>query len=153
MSSRLFQNIREKRGLVYTIYSMLNPYQDTGSLMVYAGCASEQASQVVELTLKEFAKLREAIVSRAELKRAKEYMKGSIMLGLESSSSRMTHLAQQIMYYGRFYELEEILHAVDRVTGREIRDLANRIFDPVHFTLTAISSGDGADLKSVSMGA
>jgi predicted Zn-dependent peptidase len=153
MSSRLFQNIREKRGLVYSIYSMLNPYQDAGSLMVYAACASGQASQVVELTLKEFAKLREQIVSQDELKRAKEYMKGSIMLGLESSSSRMTHLAQQMIYHGRFYELEEILRAVNRVTGREIRNLANRIFDPEHFTLTALSSGDDSDLKSVSMGA
>ena len=116
MSSRLFQNIREKRGLVYSIYSMLNLYHDAGSLVVYAGTAPEKAVEVVELTLKEFRRLREQLVSAQELKRAKENIKGSVMLSLESSSSRMTHLAQQLIYYGRFYKLEEILDAVERVT-------------------------------------
>jgi predicted Zn-dependent peptidase len=151
MSSRLFQTIREKRGLVYSIYSMLNPYHDAGSLVVYAGSASDKAAQVVELTLKEFAIMREQLVSPEELKRAKECIKGSITLGLESSSSRMTHLAQQMIYYGRLYELEEVLRAVERITARDIRNLANRIFDPSHFILTALSSGSDAGLKSVSM--
>jgi predicted Zn-dependent peptidase len=151
MSSRLFQNIREKRGLVYSIYSMQNPYHDAGSLVVYAGSAHDKAAQVVELTLKEFAVMREQLVSQEELKRAKECIKGSITLGLESSSSRMTHLAQQMIYHGRLYEIEEVLHAVERVTARDIRNLANKIFDPSQFTLTALCGGNGADLKSVSM--
>ncbi len=151
LSSRLFQNIREKRGLVYSIFSMLNLYHDTGTLMVYAGTSPEKASQVVDLTLKEFAKLREPLVSHEELKRAKEYIKGSIMLGLESSSSRMTNLAQQMIYYGRIYELKEVLKAVERVTAREIRSLANRIFDNSFFTLTALVSRNGGDLKSINM--
>lgn len=151
MSSRLFQNIREKRGLVYSIYSMLNLYHDTGALVVYAGSAPEKALEVVELTLKEFGTLRKQLVSAQELKRAKENIKGSVMLGLESSSSRMTHLAQQLIYYGRFYRLEEILDAVERVTAREIRDLANRIFDPSSLALAALSSRDGEELKSVAL--
>jgi predicted Zn-dependent peptidase len=151
MSSRLFQNIREKRGLVYSIYSMQNPYHDAGSLVVYAGSAHDKAAQVVELTLKEFAVMREQLVSQEELKRAKECIKGSITLGLESSSSRMTHLAQQMIYHGRLYEIEEVLRAVERVTARDIRNLANKIFDPSQFTLTALCGGNGADLKSVSM--
>jgi predicted Zn-dependent peptidase len=151
MSSRLFQNIREKRGLVYSIYSMQNPYHDAGSLVVYAGSAHDKAAQVVELTLKEFAVMREQLVSQEELKRAKECIKGSITLGLESSSSRMTHLAQQMIYHGRLYEIEEVLRAVERVTARDIRNLANKIFDPSLFTLTALCGGNGADLKSVSM--
>ena len=151
MSSRLFQNIREKRGLVYSIYSMQNPYHDAGSLVVYAGTAHDKAAQVVELTVKEFAVMREQLVSREELKRAKECIKGAITLGLESSSSRMTNLAQQMIYYGRLYEMEEVLRAVERVTARDIRNLANSIFDPSQFTLTALCGGNGADLKSVSM--
>lgn len=151
VSSRLFQNIREKRGLVYSIYSMLNLYHDAGALIVYAGSAPENAREVISLTLKEFAKLRKQLVSSEELKRAKENIKGSVMLGLESSSSRMTHLAQQIIYYGRFCELEEILRAVDRVTAREIRDLANTIFDPSYLTLTAIGGRKVDELKSVEL--
>jgi predicted Zn-dependent peptidase len=151
MSSRLFQNIREKRGLVYSIYSMQNPYHDAGSLVVYAGSAHDKAAQVVELTVKEFAVMREQLVAPEELKRAKECIKGAITLGLESSSSRMTNLAQQVIYYGQLYEMEEVLRAVERVTARDIRNLANRIFDPSQFTLTALCGGSGADLKSVSM--
>jgi predicted Zn-dependent peptidase len=151
MSSRLFQNIREKRGLVYSIYSMLNLYRDAGSLVVYAASAPEKAEKVVELTLKEFRKLREQLVSPQELKRAKEYIKGSVMLGLESSSSRMTNLAQQLIYQGRLHKLEEILSAVERVTSSEIRQLANKMFDPFNFTLTALGNQNTGNLKSVAM--
>jgi predicted Zn-dependent peptidase len=151
MSSRLFQNIREKRGLVYSIYSMLNLYHDAGALVVCAGAAPERAEEVVALTLKEFKKLRERLVSSQELKRAKEYIKGSIMLGLESSSSRMTNLAQQLIYHGRLSKLEDILSAVESVSAREIRRLADRLFDPSHFTLTALGNHNTASLKSVAM--
>ena len=152
MSSRLFQNIREKRGLVYSIYSMLSPYRDTGTLAVYAGSAPETAAQVVDLTLKEFARMRHDLVSREELKRAQECIKGGMTLGLESSGSRMTNLAQQMIYHDRLFELEESLAAVERVTAREIRELANRILDPKYFVLTALGGDGGVDLKSVALG-
>ena len=148
LSSRLFQNIREKRGLVYSIFSMLNMYQDAGSLIVYAACAPETALEVLELTLKECRSLREKLIPAEELQRSKENIKGSVMLGLESSSSRMSHLAQQLIYYGQFHALEEILGEVERVTAREIRDMANRMFDPSYFTLTALTSRNGDELKS-----
>lgn len=151
MSSRLFQNIREKRGLVYSIYSMLNQYRDAGTLVVYAGTAPDTASEVVELTLQEFGRLRSRIVSSRELNRAKENIKGSIVLSLESSSSRMSNLAQQLLYQDRFYKLEEILNAVESVTAREIRDLANRMFDASHLTLTALGNRNGGNLKTVPM--
>jgi predicted Zn-dependent peptidase len=152
LSSRLFQNIREKRGLVYSIFSMLNLYRDAGSLMVYAGTAPEKAAQVVDLTLREFRRLREELVPHRELKRAKESIKGSLMLSLESSSSRMTHLAQQLIYFGRFYRLEEILRAVERVTARDIRRLANGLFDGSHLALAALGSPDGLGPDSVKTG-
>jgi predicted Zn-dependent peptidase len=151
MSSRLFQNIREKRGLVYSIFSMLNLYRDAGSLVVYAATASDKAREVIDLTVREFRRLREQLIPPQELKRAKENIKGSVMLSLESSSSRMTHLAQQLIYYDRFKTLEEILGAVERVSAREIRNLANRIFDSSCLTLTALDSRDGGSLKSAAL--
>lgn len=151
MSSRLFQKIREKRGLVYSIYSMLNLYSDTGSLMVYAGTSPEKTQEVIDLTLKELKNLRERPVSSQELKRAKEYIKGSVMLSLESSSSRMTYLAQQQIYHGRISKPEKILRAVERVTQHEVRDLANRIFDSSLLALTVLDSRNGRNIQSVTM--
>jgi len=151
MSSRLFQNIREKRGLVYSIYSSLNLYRDAGTLIVYAGAAPRAASVVIELTLKEFKRLRQELISADELKRAKESIKGSIMLSLESSSSRMTHLAQQQIYYGRFFTLGEILGGINRLSARDIRRLANEIFDSSTLTLTALGSNRGRDIESVAV--
>lgn len=151
VSSRLFQNIRERRGLVYSIYSMLNLYRDAGSLVVYAGAAHGKAAEVVDLVLKEFVTLRKRLVSARELKRAKEYVKGSVMLSLESSSSRMTHLAQQLIYYGRFCKLEEILDAVERVTARDVRNLADRIFSDATLTLTALSNKNSSDFNTVTI--
>jgi predicted Zn-dependent peptidase len=151
MSSRLFQNIREKLGLVYSIYSMLNQYRDAGTLVVCAGSAPDKAPEVVERTLREFSRLRERTVSHRELVRAKENIKGSIMLNLESSSSRMSNLAQQMIYHDRFIELEEILEAVQRVSARDIRDLANRMLDADCLTLTALGGDDGRKLKSVAL--
>ncbi len=151
MSSRLFQNVRERRGLVYSIHSMLNLYRDAGMLIVYAGVAPEKTAHVVQLILKEFGALRETLVSSRELKRAKEYVKGSILLSLESSSSRMTQLAQQLIYYDRFYSLEEVLKAVERVTARDIRNLANKMFDDATLALTALSNRNGQDLNAVAL--
>lgn len=151
VSSRLFQNIREKRGLVYSIYSMLSQYRDAGTLIVYAGTAPDKAEEVVELILGEFVRLRNRLVPVRELNRAKENIKGSIMLSLESSSSRMSNLFQQMNYHDRFYKLEEILKAVDSVTARDIRNLANRIFDASCLTLTALSNRNGRNLRTVSL--
>ena len=95
--------------------------------------------------------MRERPVTSRELSRAKENIKGSIMLSLESSSSRMSNLAQQIIYQDRFYKLEEILKAVQNVSARDIRDLANRLFDASCLTLTVLSNGSGRNLKSVAL--
>jgi predicted Zn-dependent peptidase len=151
MSSRLFQNIRERRGLVYSIYSGLNLYRDAGSLVVYAGATPGAAPTVVELTLREMKNLREKLIGPDELKRAEESIKGSIMLSLESSSSRMTHLAQQLLYFGRFYTMEEILEGFDRIRAADVRRLANEIFDTSVLTLVALGSGNGKELESVSL--
>src|SRR5450755_1379532 len=103
MSSRLFQNIRERQGLAYSIYSDLNPYRDTGSMCVYAGTSVESAGKVVESITNEFRQLKEELVGDEELRRAKDHLKGSLMLSLESSTARMSNLARQEMYYDHFY--------------------------------------------------
>jgi len=150
ISSRLFQNIREKRGLVYSISSSLSLYRDAGTLVVYAGTAPRTACQVLELTMKEFRRMRDRLVSHDELKRAKESIKGSIMLSLESSSSRMTHMAQQQTYYGRLYTLEEIMAGIERVTARDVRRLSAEIFNNSKMTLAALDGTSGSGLEELS---
>src|SRR5450755_476783 len=106
MSSRLFQNIRERQGLAYAIYSDLSPYRDTGCLSVYAGTSRESAGKVVQSVVSEFRKLKVDPVPEEELRRSKDQLKGSLMLSLESSSARMSNLARQEMYFDRFYSLD-----------------------------------------------
>jgi len=149
MSSRLFQNIRERRGLVYSIYSSLNLYRDAGALVIYAAMAADNAPRVVELTCKEIRALKEKLVPDEELERAKDNIKDSMLLSLESSGSRMTHLAHQQIYYGRIYTVEETMRSIDRVGRRDLRRLANRIFDPGFLTMTALGSGSSRALDSV----
>ncbi len=121
MSSRLFQNIRERRGLAYAVFSELSPYRDTGCLSVYAGTSVESAGSVVQLILSEFTRLKQDLVEDEELRRAKDYLKGSLMLGLESTTSRMANLARQEMYFGRFFGLDELVDSIDRVTADDVQ--------------------------------
>ncbi|MFC6644049.1 M16 family metallopeptidase [Granulicella cerasi] len=140
MSSRLFQSIREDRGLAYSIYSELSPFRDTGSLSVYAGCAADKTREVLKLTLVEFTRLKEELVGEDELKRAKDQIKSNMVLGLESSSSRMSNLARQQMYYGRFFTAEEIIAEVERVTPEEVQRLAQELFVSEGFALTLLGN-------------
>ena len=128
MSSRLFQNIREQRGLAYAVFSGLSSYRDTGLLTVYAGCAADRVPEVVDLVVDEFRTLRTTPVADEELRRAKDHLKGSLMLSLESTSSRMTHLARQEMYFGRHVSLDEILAGVERVSGDDVMRVAHALF-------------------------
>jgi predicted Zn-dependent peptidase len=140
MSSRLFQSIREDRGLAYSIYSELNPFRDTGSLAVYAGCAVDRTPEVLSLTLAELARLKSTPVPDDDLRRAKDQIKGNMVLGLESSSARMSSLARQQMYHGRFFSAEEITAEVDRVTAADLQRLANQLFPSEALTLTLLGN-------------
>ena len=117
MSSRLFQNIRERQGLAYAVFSELSPYRDTGCLSIYAGTSIESARKVVESILKEFRELKQDLIGEEELRRAKDHLKGSLMLSLESTSSRMSNLARQEMYFGRFFSLDELVESIEGVTA------------------------------------
>lgn len=128
MSSRLFQNIREQRGLAYAVFSEVGPYRDTGCLTVYAGTSVNSVHEVLRLILAEFRDLKENHVTVEELQRAKDHLKGSLMLGLESTSSRMSNLARQQIYFDRFFDMDELLASIDAVTAEEVRSIANEFF-------------------------
>ena len=143
MSSRLFQNIRERQGLAYAIFSELTPYTDSGALSVYASTSPESAARLIQSVAEEFAALRREAVSAAELRRAKDHLKGSLMLSLESTSSRMSSLARQEMFYHRFYSLDEILASIEVVTVEELHSIARDFFDPSRLAVTALGNLDG----------
>jgi predicted Zn-dependent peptidase len=128
MSSRLFQNVREKRGLVYSISSGVTAYSDAGSLTVYAGTSLDSVDQVVRLTIEELRRLKGDPVPADELRRAKDHLKGSLMLSLENTGSRMSHLARQEIYYGRQVGMDETLEHIEAVATDEIQRVANEIF-------------------------
>jgi predicted Zn-dependent peptidase len=143
MSSRLFQNIREKLGLAYSVFSELSPYRDTGCLAVYAGTSLKSARKVVDCVMAEFARLKQESVLEEELRRAKDYMKGSLMLSLESTGSRMANLARQQMYFGRFFSLDELIQNIERITSDDVQSIARIFFDPKHVALTVLGSLNG----------
>ena len=116
MSSRLFQHIREDRGLAYSVFSTLTTYSDAGMVTIYAGCASDRVAEVVDLSLAELRELRQTPVLPDELRRAKDHLKGSLMLNLESTASRMSHLARQFIFFGRHFTLDEMTAAIEAVT-------------------------------------
>ena len=140
MSSRLFQNIRERQGLAYAVFSELSPYRDTGCLSIYAGTSLESAPKVVDSILKEFRELKQDSVTAEELRRAKDHLKGSLMLGLESTSSRMSNLARQEMYFGRFFTLDELVESIEAVTSTDVQRIAQTFFEPRHIALTILGN-------------
>jgi len=146
MSSRLFQNIRERQGLAYAIYSDLNPYRDTGCLSVYAGTSRESAVKVVQSVTAEFAKLKSELVTAEELRRAKDQLKGSLMLSLESSSARMSNLARQQMYFERFYSMDELIQKIESVTAEELKGLAEEFFQTDAIAVTVLGNLSGLKL-------
>jgi predicted Zn-dependent peptidase len=147
MSSRLFQTIREERGMAYSIYSDLSPFRDTGTLCVYAGTATGKALEVVDLTLAEFRKLKESALDEEELGRAKDQIKGNLLMGLESSNSRMANLARQQMYFQEFIPVEEIIASIDAVDSGQVQAMAQQLFDPAHIAVTLLGRLDGVKLQ------
>jgi predicted Zn-dependent peptidase len=147
MSSRLFQNVREKQGLVYSIFSELNPYRDTGCLAVYAGTSKESAPKVVQSVLREFRDLKEVPVTLEELGRAKAQLKGSLMLSLESSMARMSNLARQEMYYERFYGMNEITQRIESVQVEDVQKVAQEFFVADQIAVTVLGNLSGLKLS------
>ena len=146
MSSRLFQTIREERGLAYSVYSDMSPYRDTGNFCVYAGTSGSKALEVIDLIMAEFRNLKEIPISEEELTRAKDQLKGNILMGLESSNARMANLARQEMYFQQFYSVDEIIARIEEVDAGQVQTMAQRLFEPERIAVTLLGRLDGVKL-------
>lgn len=147
MSSRLFQNIREKHGLAYAVFTELNLYRDSGCLAVYAGTSQENLKRVVGMVVDEFRSLCNEPLGEEELRRAKDHLKGSLALSLESTSSRMSNLARQELFFGRFYSVDEMVASIEQVTAEEIQSLAREFFAGRQIGLTAVGRTGGIEIS------
>jgi len=148
VSSRLFQEIREKRGLTYSIYSFVSSYFDTGIWGIYAGVGRKRVRELVELILEETNNLRDTL-TEVELERAKNHLKGNIILGLESTGSRMNNIARQEIYYGRYYSPKEVMKEIDSIKLSQIKDLAEGLLKREGFSITVYGSVYEKDLKGI----
>lgn len=138
MSSRLFQEVREKRGLAYSIYSFLSGYSDVGTVTVYAATRPKEVERVVELVCREIGRISKQGIERKELDRAKNQMKGSLMLSLESSHSRMSKLAKDELVYGTRTSLEEMVAHIDQVTVEQVYAVGRQLFGLNRLAITGL---------------
>lgn len=148
VSSRLFQEIREKRGLAYAIYSFIASYLDTGLWGVYAGVSRKRVREATQLIVKEIRSLKDTITD-TELERAKNQLKGNIVLGLESTSSRMNNIARQEIYHGKYLSPKEIMDKIDSITLHQIQELAERVVRKEQFSLTVYGPVSGEDMQGI----
>jgi predicted Zn-dependent peptidase len=143
MSSRLFQNVREKRGLAYAVFSGLSAYRDAGSFTVYAGCSNEAVGEVIDLVVEELRGVKQTPISEAELQRSKDHLKGSLMLSLENTASRMSHIARQEIYFDRQFGLDETLQGIEQVTIDDVRRVAVELFQNGSLAATVLGNVNG----------
>ncbi len=142
ISSRLFQSIREERGLAYSVYSYQTNYSDGGLLTVYAGTRPVNANAVAELILTNIEDIKTKGISLKEINRTKEQFKGSLLLGLESSSSRMSRLGKMETTFGRYITLDEVVEKIEKVTAEDVQHMAHKLFRADSFCLTALGPVD-----------
>ena len=151
MSSRLFQNVREKRGLAYAVNSSLVSYRDSGVLTVYAGCDPAKVPEVIELVVAELRTLRRNPVPADELQRAKDHLKGNLVLSLESTTSRMSQLARSEIYFSRQIDLSEHLEAIDAVGADDVERVATALFADGSVGATVLGPLNGMPLSDAQL--
>jgi predicted Zn-dependent peptidase len=149
VSSRLFQEVREKRGLAYSIYSYASSYSDTGALTIYAATRPREAARVIDLVRREMKRFHRQGIDREELQRVKEQIKGGLMLSVESTQSRMSKLAKDELYHGRHLSLEEMTTEIDRISGNQILRLAHELFSSESLSVTVLGPISRRALQSV----
>jgi predicted Zn-dependent peptidase len=149
VSSRLFQEVREKRGLAYSIYSYASSYSDTGALTIYAATRPREAARVIDLVRREMKRFHRQGIDRDELQRVKEQIKGGLMLSVESTQSRMSKLAKDELYHGRHLSLEEMTTEIDRISGNQILHLAHELFNSESLSVTVLGPISRRALQSV----
>ena len=148
MRSRLFQNVREKHGLAYSVFSELNLYRDSGCLAVYAGTSPETLKKVILMVVDEFRQLCGETVPAEELRRAKDHLKGSLALSLESTSARMSNLARQELFFGRFQSVDEMMEGIEQVDASQVQTIANDFFSGKQVGVTGLGRVTGIELAS-----
>nr|ADC35969.1 putative protease [uncultured bacterium 98] len=146
MSSRLFQNVREKRGLAYAVFSGLSAYRDAGNVTVYAGCANNAVAELIDVVVGELRRIKDDPPPEEEIRRAKDHLKGSLMLNLESTSSRMSHLARQEIYFDRQFGLDETLEGVELVSRADLERVARDLFGRDALAATVLGAVNGLEL-------
>jgi predicted Zn-dependent peptidase len=146
MSSRLFQNIRERQGLAYSIFSDLNSYRDVGVLSVYAGTSLDTADKVVQSVIGELHKMRDEPIEAEELRRAKDHLKGATLLALEGSGARMSNLARYHMYFDRHFTSKELIVMLEAVTAEEVQQVAQELFQPGRIAASVVGNLNGFQL-------
>jgi predicted Zn-dependent peptidase len=151
ISSRLFQEVREEKGLAYSVYSYVLSHSDTGTLVVYAGTKQEKLLEVIDIILQQFRALKNEPITNAELEFAREHLKGNLLLSLESTDNRMTKLAKNEIYFGRQVSLSEIITALERVTSRDVMDLCRVMFRDEYLTLEVLGNFDAPSFLSSSL--
>jgi predicted Zn-dependent peptidase len=148
MSSRLFQNIRERQGLAYAIFSELNSYRDAGMLSVYAGTSLETAEQLIQCVLEEFRQIKEHPLDEEELRRAKDHLKGATLLALEGTGSRMHSLARYHIYFDRHFTAEELIALLESVSAEDVQQIAQEFFQPGRLAASVVGALDGFHLSA-----
>ncbi len=138
ISSRLFQAIREERGLAYSVYSYQTNYSDAGLFTVYAGTRPANAPQVIELILNNIDDIKNNSITESELRKSKEQLKGSLLLGLESSSSRMSRLGKLEITLGKYVTLDEVVAKIENVSLADLEKMSQQLFDPTTLCFTAL---------------
>jgi len=152
MSSRLFQEVREKRGLAYTVYSFISSFSDTGMFGVYAASDPERLEELMTVIGRETTGIV-ANLTDEDIRTAKQQIRGNVILAMESSESRMNRLAKGEYYFGRYVPTEEIISAIERVTLDELKETARQIIDPERFTIVALGPvSESLDLKGMFAG-
>ena len=151
MSSRLFQEIRERRGLAYSVYSFQASYLDTGMLGVYVGTGREAVTQVVDLLAENFSRLKSEAVSSDELRTAKEQLKGNLLLSTESTGSRMSKLAMNQIYFGKQLDIDDVIEEIERVNEEDVRAISEDLFRPEYLGLTVLGDIDRDALASLNI--
>jgi len=139
-SSRLFLAIREKLGITYQINSFLNSYYDTSAFGVYFSTNLSQYKKVIDIVYKEFEKLKYVLVKEKELKKVKEYLKGGILLSMESTTNRMMRIANSILYYNRVIPVEEYLNNLDKITAEDVQKTANELLNEAKLVKVILKS-------------
>jgi predicted Zn-dependent peptidase len=151
ISSRLFQEIRERRGLAYSVYSYILSHSDAGTFVIYAGTKNERLEQVIELILQLMKDFKTVPVTSAEMRFAVEHLKGNLLLSLESTDNRMTKLAKNEIYFARQVAIPEIIAALERVTSLDVMDFCNEIFEDSSLALELMGQMDSQSISSAAL--